>query len=138
MNDDTQHNKELAIRYLNGIFSLNAEEAATLMHEKFEWIFPNITMRHKQFDKTSSLDFIDKILSVLPNGIECDIQEITAEASRVAVAIEGRAKTIDGDDYNNRYHLLLYIKDKKIIRHIEYLDSYLAAKVLGPKLKSTS
>lgn len=133
--DNRIDNKALAKQYLQLTFSLNTKAMAELMHDDFEGFFPTISLRPNQFNKSEMLEFLGKIPLALPQGIECNILELTAESDRVAVAVRGHAKTVDGTDYNNHYHFLLYMQDKQIIRHFEYFDSYLAAKVLGPILR---
>jgi ketosteroid isomerase-like protein len=60
---------------------------------------------------------------------------LTAEDNRVSAVVNGFAKTQDGTEYNNKYHFLIYLRDGKVSKHLEYMDSYLGAKVMGPILQ---
>ena len=48
---------------------------------------------------------------------------MTAEADRVAVEAESFAELMNGRIYNNHYHLLFTLKDGKIFRVREYMDT---------------
>ena len=45
---------------------------------------------------------------------------------------EGEAKTIHGEDYNNFYHFMFHIKDGRIYRGYECVDTLLVEQVLKP------
>lgn len=68
----------------------------------------------------------------IPGGIEFTIHTMTAEDDRVHVELSGKSKTIDGRDYNNRYHYALVIRNGKVVSFRDYLDSDLAMKIFGP------
>ncbi len=57
---------------------------------------------------------------------------MTAEENRVSTVVNGFARTLDDTEYNKRYHFLPYIRDGLILKQLEHIDSYLAAKVMGP------
>ena len=40
----------------------------------------------------------------------------------------------NGKSYNNQYHFLLFVRDGKVSKVMEYLDNQLADAVLGPYL----
>ena len=60
-----------------------------------------------------------------------EILGITAEGDRVAVEVESRFHTVNGALYNNRYHFLFVIRDGKIVRFNEYLDTALLLEHFG-------
>jgi hypothetical protein len=65
------------------------------------------------------------------NGVDFRILNLTAEADRVACEAEGYSTLTSGKPYNNHYHFLFFIKNGKIVRMREYMDSLLAEKVFG-------
>jgi uncharacterized protein len=54
-----------------------------------------------------------------------EILGMTAEGDRVAVEAESRFHTVSGRLYNNQYHFLFVIRNGKIVRFNEYLDTAL-------------
>lgn len=69
---------------------------------------------------------------IIPGGIQFTIHTMTAEDDRVHVELSGKSKTVDGVDYNNRYHYALVIRNGKVVVFRDYMDSDLAVKVFGP------
>jgi uncharacterized protein len=57
---------------------------------------------------------------------------MTAEADRVAAEFAGKATLMNGQAYDNEYFFLFSVRDGKIYRMKEYMDSLLVERVLGP------
>lgn len=66
------------------------------------------------------------------NGLELRVITLTAEADRVSAEVEGFAELVNGVAYNNQYHFLFFIRDGKIFRIKEYLDTLLMERALVP------
>jgi len=49
--------------------------------------------------------------------------EFTIQGDRAAVETESKAETLSGRVYNNLYHFLFVLRDDKILRVKEYLDT---------------
>lgn len=62
------------------------------------------------------------------------LETITAEDNRVLAEVRGANKTVDGEDYNNRYVFFMEFDGGKIKTVREYLDTALVEKVLGPRI----
>ncbi|MCY4425742.1 MAG: nuclear transport factor 2 family protein [Halieaceae bacterium] len=77
---------------------------------------------------------IQALQTVCPGGIRFELLDVTAEDNRLSVRANGYAKTVDGGEYNNRYHFLFKFRDGKIFETHEYMDSLLVENVLGPTL----
>lgn len=71
-------------------------------------------------------------------GLKFRFITLTAEADRVAVEAKGSATMITGKPYNNEYHFLVFIRDGKVYRFVEYLDTQLAEAVLRPCLQQAN
>jgi len=135
----TQHellaNKALVKNFLNALSSMKVDDAREMIHEECVFHIPNITMKPNTYNGPEMLKFVAGLKDAIPDGIRFEYIEMTAEEDRVTSIVNGYSTTIDGTDYNNKYHFLHTIKDGKIIKQMEYIDSYLGAKVLGPILK---
>jgi ketosteroid isomerase-like protein len=68
---------------------------------------------------------------VLRDGIKVHVDSVTAEGERVVVEARGEAMTKSGQPYNNSYCLVTTVRDGKISRVREYLDSELVTAVFG-------
>jgi len=73
------------------------------------------------------MGFID---AMFPKGIRFEILAMTAEGDRVAVEAESDGVHASGKRYHNQYHFLLVVRDGKIHRFKEYMDTMHAKDVL--------
>ena len=69
--------------------------------------------------------FAPAVLESFPNKLKFTIKNITAEDNRVAVEAESTGEHVSGQHYNNQYHFLFELKDEKIYRLKEYMDTEL-------------
>lgn len=69
---------------------------------------------------------------ITKSGLKFKILHLTAEEDRVAAEVEGTAMLVNDVAYNNQYHFLFFIRDGKIFRIKEYLDTLLLEKALVP------
>lgn len=51
----------------------------------------------------------------------------------VVVEAEGRNRTVDGADYCNQYCFVISLRGGKMVEIVEYLDTELVERVLGPR-----
>lgn len=126
--------KQLAAELIVALGTLQPALAAPLLHERYQCEFPSVAMRPDTYSKPALLAYLGGLAPLLPGGIRFEIIEMTAEANRVATVANGFATTVTGRPYNNRYHFLHYIEAGQIIRQLEFMDSFLGVKVLGPLL----
>lgn len=71
------------------------------------------------------------VFARLDGGVEVEIISIAAEHEKVSLHFTDKAKTRDGDPYNNEFVQVFSFRDGKISGVIEFLDTALLAKVLG-------
>jgi ketosteroid isomerase-like protein len=64
-------------------------------------------------------------------GFEMTILDMISQDGKVAAEVQGYGKLIDGAIYNNFYHFLFEIRDDKIVRVREYLDTKHVDQVYG-------
>lgn len=74
--------------------------------------------------------FAPAVLESFPNKLKFTIKSITAEDNRVAVEAESTGEHVSGQHYNNQYHFLFELKDEKIYRLKEYMDTELVTDIL--------
>ena len=64
-------------------------------------------------------------------GFEMTILDMISQDDKVAAEVQGCGKLIDGAIYNNFYHFLFEIRDDKIVRVREYMDTKHVDEVYG-------
>jgi ketosteroid isomerase-like protein len=73
---------------------------------------------------------------LIRNGISFRILTMTAEEDRVSCEVEGTSTLINDVPYNNQYHFLFFIRNGKIYKLKEYIDTKLADATLAPLMQS--
>lgn len=74
--------------------------------------------------------FAPAVLDSFPNKLRFTINSMVAEGDKVAVECESDGDHISGKHYHNYYHFLFEIRDGKIYRMKEYMDTELVTEVL--------
>lgn len=84
-----------------------------------------------EHDLAEAGELVASILGQFPQGLQFRIEGLTAEGDRVAVEAESQGRHRDGRSYCNKYHFLFVLRDGKIVRMKEYMDTWLAGEFLG-------
>ncbi len=66
---------------------------------------------------------VDPMPVFVGGGIQFTVHSLTAEDDRVAAEVESYAPLVNGNVYNNHYHMLFVIRDGKIAIVKEYADT---------------
>ncbi|MFL6619815.1 MAG: nuclear transport factor 2 family protein [Povalibacter sp.] len=64
-----------------------------------------------------------QMMERLDNGMDMTIKNVIAEGDQVALEVESYGPLKNGRVYNNQYHMLMRVRDDKIIEVKEYLDT---------------
>jgi uncharacterized protein len=135
MPNDIEQNKALTEKFFDAMSKLDAASLA-------ECITPDFVIETQGSCVLSGVRSgaeIQKIVgfmhSALPNGSKLTKQSMIAEGDRVAYQATGEATTADGKPYNNQYLFYIQIKDGKVCRLTEYLDSLLVENTLGDRYR---
>jgi hypothetical protein len=67
----------------------------------------------------------------MKDGLEMSVIGMVAERDKVAAEIRSRADLIDGRVYENQYHMLFTLRQRKIVEVKEYADTLLIANMFG-------
>ena len=125
-----ERNKELARTFMDALSRADADAIAELYAEDFQlWVTGSLPFSGSK-GRADALEGIPAVLGLFPDGLEFQIQAMTAEGERVAIEATSRGTTANGDLYAQQYHFLLRARDGKIIEWREYMDTELARKVL--------
>ena len=64
-----------------------------------------------------------RMLSQMTEGIRMTVKECIAEGNKVAIELESYAKLKNGRVYNQQYHVAAEVRDGRICKVREYLDT---------------
>lgn len=130
----SEHNKQVVLKFLEAMGRGDADVAAELITD-------DAIVTSKGFGKLSGTRQHDAILGtmasfkqIVPTGLNCIIQTVTADEERVVVEFEGQSVLTNGKPYNNQYCFVFTMKDGKIKASNEYYCTLLADEAIGPFL----
>ena len=129
----SETNKAVAKRFLEAVGSGDIDTIAALATKDIAVI----TAGQSSLSGTRGYDTLLLLGATFPKitttgGLKFRYINLTAEDDRVAVEAKGTSVMLNGKDYNNEYHFLLFIRDGKVYKMMEYLDTKLADDVLAP------
>lgn len=120
-----QDNKAIARTFLEATFARDSAQVATVLADDMTY---TIGAHHPRFQrvwtKPDWCRYLD-LPSPFENGLELTIHSMTAEGDQVAIEAESRGIiAASGVLYNNRYHFFFRIRDGRIVRIREYMDTH--------------
>jgi ketosteroid isomerase-like protein len=134
MTSPLEANKAIATRFLAAMESSDVPVLEELLAQDFVWWIlgkPEYLATAGDHDRAFLLEFFKGSDAMFPNGARLTPSSMIAEGDRVAVEAEMVAVTATGAHYNNRYHFMFELRDGKIVRMNEYMDTYHAKDVFG-------
>ncbi len=75
---------------------------------------------------------LNGLVPVLKHGLPITIRSMIGEGDKVAVEAESYGEHPNGRIYNNEYHFLIELREDKILRVREYLDTQHIAAFIAP------
>ena len=128
--DQVARNREIARELFEAISRADVAKLDELYHDDFQiWTAGSLPFSGTS-DKAGALEGMKMIGSMFPNGLQFTILETTAEGDRVAIEAESNGVAASGVPYHNLYHFLMVVKDGRIHRFKEYMDTMHANEVL--------
>lgn len=73
--------------------------------------------------KAEMTELLGQLVPPMKNGLQMTLHGITAEGDRVAAEVKSYGENPDGSVYNNEYHFLFVVRDRKLCQIKEYLDT---------------
>jgi ketosteroid isomerase-like protein len=118
--------KTIALEFLDHCFKGNMDAALAMLDPNSTWWVlgdPEKVKVAGTRDMNRIARFLKSVRHGFPDGMDVSFDGVTAEGERVAVEASATARMRDGRPYGNRYHFLLQIRDGRVIRVNEYLDT---------------
>ncbi|MET0986346.1 MAG: nuclear transport factor 2 family protein [Steroidobacteraceae bacterium] len=125
-------NKALVKSFLEALGAGDAERLKALITKDITAVATGSSVLSMTRNYDDIVGTAQMLKAATKNGIEFRFLNLTAEADRVAVEVEGYSTLVNGVPYNNQYHMLFFIRDGKICKMKEYFDTKLADAALGP------
>ena len=121
-----ERNKEIARSFFERLHARDIPGALdTLSDDVSYWIIgrreaiPSSGTHNKQ----AMARMFAAMMARLENGMDMTIKNTIAEGDQVSLEVESYGALKNGRVYNNQYHMLMRIRDDKIIEVKEYLDT---------------
>lgn len=128
--DTTERNRQITREFFAALSRADVAKLAELYADDFElWTAGTLPFSGTR-GKAEALEGMNFVASMFPKGIRFEILAMTAEGERVAVEAESHGVHVSGRPYHNQYHFLVVIRDGKIRRFKEYMDTMHADDVL--------
>jgi ketosteroid isomerase-like protein len=126
----SEENKAIARRFFEAIN--NGDSAAVVNTYADDGCLETMgrTLISGVYTKQQIQEAAGQIFLAFPQGLRFTIHSMTAEGDRVAIEAESHGQHASGKMYNNHYHFLMRLRDGKIVRFKEYLDTEHATDVL--------
>jgi ketosteroid isomerase-like protein len=123
-------NKALARELFDAISRADVAKLDELYADDFEiWTAGSLPISGTR-TRAQALEGMSLINSMFPDGIAFTIHAMTAEGDRVAIEASSEGVHVSGLRYRNEYHFLMVVRDGKIVRFKEYMDTLHAKEVL--------
>ncbi|WP_039019577.1 nuclear transport factor 2 family protein [Halocynthiibacter namhaensis] len=127
-------NKELVANFIETMRLSDVAKLTTLITDDFSWWIagkPEYLQTAGEHDKEFFLGFFAGGADLFPNGAEFSVSGMIAEGDKVAAEARMVAQTAMGSQYDNSYHFLFTLRDGKIARMKEYMDTHHAKTTFG-------
>jgi ketosteroid isomerase-like protein len=122
---DPEQNKALVRAYFRAISESRAADAWAMLADDAIWTVGGHSPLAGTYTKPQLGALTERvILARLVNGLKITLGRVIAEADTVAAEFTSTGERPDGVIYNNHYCFLLTIKEGKLWRCTEYLDTY--------------
>lgn len=128
--DEIARNKQAARNFFDAMSHSDSAAVLDCYAEDGHVVISGNTLISGVLDRTEILNRTNRVLEAFPGGIVFTVKTLTAEGDRVAIEAESSAVHVSGKRFDNKYHFLMRLRDGKIVRLTEYMDTELVTDVL--------
>ena len=133
-----EKNKQVVLTFIKAMGEGDAETAAPCLTPDAYTLAKGYGHFAGVREHDTILATISAFKALMPEGLTAEILSVTAEGDRVVVEFEGKARTVQGKDYNNQYCMVFSMEDGRIKQVNEYFCTILADEVLWPLVAEAS
>jgi ketosteroid isomerase-like protein len=126
-------NKQVVLDFYDAGARGDMDACFALLADDIEWTNIGTTKFSGTYVGKQALaeNLLGPLFGQLKEGISSTIDNLIAEGDIVVAQTRGQAETLSGTPYNNVYCQVIQIKNGKIARVNEYMDTALVDSVLG-------
>lgn len=125
-------NKDIAQKFLEALGGGDVETVKTLITDDMIAVCTGTSLLSGTRGSADIIGVGDVFKKITKSGLRFEILTMTSEEDRVSVEAKGYSELVTGAAYNNEYHFLFFIRDGRIYKMKEYIDTKLADAVLAP------
>ncbi len=124
-------NRELGQRLVDAMNRGDSEAFLSCFADDVEYWMPGTTpLSGQRKGMKGWIAFQEEVNSHLAQLITVTVKNLISSEEWLVIEAQGRAVTRKGQDYNNSYCGLLQVRDGKVVKVHEYLDTELVSDVL--------
>lgn len=126
-------NKKIVSDFLGRFEKNDIQGLLDLMTDDATWWIagkPELFSLAGERDKKQMQELLEMLVPATKEGLRVTPKAMLAEGDKVAVEAESYAEFKNGRIYNNDYHFLIQLRDGKIKRVKEYMDTMHTADVV--------
>lgn len=127
---EIDRNKHVARAFFQALSGSDAVAVVSFYAEDGKVQIMGNTMISGVLDRSEIMNRTNRVLEAFPGGISFTIKTMTAEGDRVAIEAESSAIHASGKKFANKYHFLMRLRNGKIVKLTEYMDTELVTEVL--------
>lgn len=125
------NNRQVIDSFFERMYEGNQQGMAELLDDDLVWWTPGALFGFSgKRGKSEVLDAIGAVSSLFPQGLKLNLTRILEQGDEFAIEAVGDAVTTTGLVYKNVYVFTLSLKDGRIIRFHEYMDTGYSQAVL--------
>jgi len=130
---ETERNRALIAKAFEGLAMGDPSNFMPLFDEAIEWrvMGSSAWSKHAKGLEVVTRELVGPLFARFAGPYLTTAQLIIADGEHVAVQAKGDAVTHEGDRYDNDYCFVFTLKDGKIVKVVEYMDTILADRALG-------
>ena len=128
----SQTSKAIAEKFIRALGRGDAETVKSLITDDIVAVCTGTSAVSGTRGYAEVVGACDIFKQIMKDGIKFDLISTTAEEDRVSMEMRGHSELVNGAAYNNEYHFLFTIRDGRVCRIKEYIDTKLADQVLAP------
>lgn len=128
--NDPQANKRFVADFLRDVGRGDAESLRAAYAEDGQLETMGRTLISGRFTRDEVVMAAQRIFDIFPDGVRFEILAMTAEEDRVAVEAKSHAVHVSGRPYSNHYHFLFRLRDGKIVKMQEFMDTELVTDII--------
>jgi uncharacterized protein len=122
----SEQNRKVAAEFFARFDANDVAGALALMTEDMKWWIagkPGSNPSVGEHGKAEMAQMFERMGKALKGGLRMKVLGAIAEGDRVALEVESRGELKNGRLYEQQYHLLVTLRDGRIARVKEYLDT---------------